>query len=131
VHKPYFLGAIVTRDTAISTNLNQQFGSQNCADSEFLTVSWPFQVHSTCIQLDILGTFEPAAPAQFYIGKIKEKHPKCEPDSVPGAAEPWFSQNLAKTWHVWSNPAAQNQKSTAPRIPAWSPTVVLTERYFA
>jgi hypothetical protein len=96
VHKPYFLGAIVTRDTAISTNLNQQFGSQNCADSEFLTVSWPFQVHSTCIQLDILGTFEPAAPAQFYIGKIKEKHPKCELDSVPGAAEPWFSHGWQK-----------------------------------
>jgi hypothetical protein len=96
VHKPYFLGAIVTRDTAISTNLNQQFGSQNCADSEFLTVSRPFQVHSTCIQLDILGTFEPAAPAQFYIGKIKEKHPKCEPDSVPGAAEPWFSRGWQK-----------------------------------
>jgi len=95
-HKPYCTGAIVTRDTAISTNLNQQFGSQNCADSEFLTVFQPFQAHSTSIQLDILGTFEPATPAQFYNGKIKEKHPKCEPDSVPGPAELWFCRGWQK-----------------------------------
>ena len=38
-------------------------------------------------------------------------------------------QGKSRSKHVYYYPRAQKAKTTAPRIPKWSPTLVLTERY--